>query len=266
MSRLSQDNTYITEEHDDNWGSLEISIEQKQDKVLIIDYDSLLHTCLYSGKDELGNKNPEYTEDDLELLFGKLTEQTLKLINTVESKFNILACYSFIKGKNNFRKLIYPEYKAHRPPPNPLINKLYEYAKVAHSVIESYGAEADDYVYTVSKKIDHTGIIASIDKDLKQIPGIHYNYNKNIWCKVTEKEGLFNLYTQFVVGDTTDGIKGAKGVGISWVNKNMNIDMSKEQLGEAVFQAYVKSTKGDLELAKTEMELNKQLLTLKYME
>jgi len=266
MSRLSEDNTYTTGEHDDNWESLGISTEQKQDRVLIIDYDSLLHTCIYSGKDEAGNKNPEYTETDLELLFGKLTEQTLKLINTVESKFNILACYSFIKGKNNFRKLIYPEYKAHRPPPNPLINKLYEYAKVAHNVIESCWAEADDYVYTVSKKIDHTGIIASIDKDLKQIPGIHYNYNKNIWCKVTEKEALFNLYTQFVVGDTTDGIKGAKGVGIAWVNKNMNINMSKEELDNVVFQAYLKASKGNAEEAQKEMELNKQLLTLKYIE
>ena len=38
----------------------------KEDKVLLWDYDSIFYHCLHSGNDEFGNKNPEYTIDDLE--------------------------------------------------------------------------------------------------------------------------------------------------------------------------------------------------------
>lgn len=139
MSRLSVDNTYTTEEtiHDDGFSSLGVSTEIKENKVVIWDFDSMLHHCLYSGKNELGEKNPEYTEADLEFLQGKLTEMTLKVLNNIEKYYNIIACYIFIKGQKTFRKEIFSDYKSNRPPANPLINKLYDYAKVAHQAIES---------------------------------------------------------------------------------------------------------------------------------
>lgn len=41
---------------------------ERQSKVVLWDFDSMIWQNLYSGKDEFGNKNPEYTEDDLEYL------------------------------------------------------------------------------------------------------------------------------------------------------------------------------------------------------
>ena len=46
----------------------------KEDKVLLWDFDSMFYYCLHSGNDELGNKNPEYTIDDLDFLQGKLDD------------------------------------------------------------------------------------------------------------------------------------------------------------------------------------------------
>lgn len=113
----------------------------------------------------------------------------------------------------------------------------------------------------VSKKIDNTGVIISIDKDMKLIPSIIYNPNKNIWCKITEKEAMFNFYSMLVTGDTADGIKGAKGVGEAWVKKNLSIDFTIEEYEKAVLQAYLKASKGNEELAKQELELNRKLIT-----
>jgi hypothetical protein len=38
------------------------------EKVVVFDIDSLVYFTLYSGKDEFGNKNPEYTTNDLDYL------------------------------------------------------------------------------------------------------------------------------------------------------------------------------------------------------
>jgi len=46
--------------------------KEKESKVVIWDADSLIHQCLYSGKnEETGERNPKYTEADLEYLQGK---------------------------------------------------------------------------------------------------------------------------------------------------------------------------------------------------
>ena len=42
-----------------------------------------------------------------------------ELLNNVEKYYDIEALYIFIRGKNNFRKQLYQEYKANRPAPNP---------------------------------------------------------------------------------------------------------------------------------------------------
>lgn len=270
MSRLSQDNTYnneyVEELHDDNWNNLDISKENKLDKVILWDFDSILHLVLYSGKDEKGNRNPEYTEADLEMLQGKLTEMTLKILNLVESKVNILACYIAIKGKGNFRKNILPSYKAHRLPPNPLINKLYEYSRIAHQAISMDDCEAEDLIFTLSSKINHQGVILRIDSDLGQIPGIHYDYKKNIWMKISEEEALHNKYRKLCCADSGDNVKTTPGIGISYFNKNFTLGMSVEQYEEALYKAHLKAWKNDEIKAKEQMELGRQLLTLKYME
>ena len=98
--------------HDDGIGNIIYDLNApKESKVVLWDADSVVHFVLYSGKDEItGERNPEYTEEDLEMLQGKLTEFVLKTLNSVEKYFNILALYIFIKGKNNFRKQLYPQY------------------------------------------------------------------------------------------------------------------------------------------------------------
>ena len=112
---------------------------------------------------------------------------------------------------NNFRYQIYPLYKANRiGKPRP---KHHEELKAY--LIQEWGArfadgmEADDYLGIYQDEEDKTTVICSIDKDLKQIPGLHYNFVKDEWDDVSRNMALKSFYEQIIVGDVSDNIPGA---------------------------------------------------------
>ncbi len=72
--------------------------------------------------------------------------------------------------------------------------------------------EADDMV-AIEASCRDSPVIVGIDKDLLQIPGMHYNYVKEELFEVDEYIGWRNFFTQVLVGDTTDNIPGLRGVG-----------------------------------------------------
>lgn len=72
----------------------------------------------------------------------------------------------------------------------------------------------DEYDWRAGKlKKNASTIICTIDKDLKMVPGWHYNWNTDEKVFVTEIEGLRWFYKQLLMGDSTDNIKGLHGVG-----------------------------------------------------
>lgn len=234
----------------------------KEDKVVLWDFDTMLHHCIYSGYNEEGIKNRDYTMDDLDFLQGKLTEMYLEKLNKVEEHYNILALYIFIKGEGNFRKNLYPDYKSKRLPPNPLLAPLYEYAEVAFKAIKSDGFEADDMIATFSRKINHNGIILAIDGDLHQLPSIFYNYQKDTWKKVSEEEARYNTAKKVLMGDNGDGVNFSMGIGEAYVKKNLQIGMSDYQYIKNIYKGYLKAWKNDNIQAKKYMKLAYELLRL----
>jgi DNA polymerase-1 len=56
-------------------------------------------------------------------------------------------------------------------------------------------------------------VIASVDKDLDQIAGWHYNFVKKIGYNITPEEGMYRFYKQILTGDSADNIIGIRGVG-----------------------------------------------------
>jgi 5'-3' exonuclease len=56
-------------------------------------------------------------------------------------------------------------------------------------------------------------IIISIDKDLDQIPGLKYNWVKDVGYNITPEQGYYNLCMQIMSGDSTDNIPGLPGIG-----------------------------------------------------
>ena len=114
----------------------------------------------------------------------------------------------YFTGSSNYRYILDPEYKGNRkdkPKPRYLseVRALME-SKYSHYSRSDY--EADDLV--------HEGcVIASVDKDLLQIPGLHYDLTKQTTIRVTDVEGDAMLLRQAITGDSTDNIKGIKGMG-----------------------------------------------------
>ncbi len=116
--------------------------------------------------------------------------------------------------ENCFRIQLYPQYKANRKSEKPV---HYEFLK--EYLITYWDAqicpelEADDKLGIEQDKKNKSTIIATIDKDLKQIPGNHYHFVDQHLYEVTPFQGLLYFYTQILVGDTSDNIKGCWKIG-----------------------------------------------------
>lgn len=124
---------------------------------------------------------------------------------------DLLFCFS---SSPTWRHQILPTYKSNRKKEKPsLFYVLKDY------VIERYPSktkpllEADDVIGILATLRPGQYIIASLDKDLLQIPGRHYNWRKGEMVTVSEEEADFRFYMQALTGDPTDGYYGCPGIG-----------------------------------------------------
>lgn len=152
----------------------------------------------------------------------------------------------YLTGDNNFRYGIYPEYKQNRlGKPVPRHRKdVQDYVARNWNAIVSDGCEADDLlgIAQCSQPFGST-CIASIDKDLNQIPGNHYHpgikrnqeyIREPYFYTVTPEEGLRFFYYQLLVGDSTDNIKGAPGIGPKKAENILTNCKTRREFYEAV--------------------------------
>lgn len=123
---------------------------------------------------------------------------------------------AWLSGGENVRKRIDPGYKSNRAGK---IDPRYRETLKAHLITEwaaklTDGIEADDAIATEQCSLPSlTSTICSIDKDLLQIPGNHYNFVKDQYETVSVVDGLRAFYRQFIVGDIADHIIGIRGLG-----------------------------------------------------
>ena len=142
----------------------------------------------------------------------KLDQTIASIMSELEGSTGKIA----IKGSDNFRKEIYPEYKGHRKKELTEQEKeffaySYDYLQNGWGAIPANGMEADDLLAIWNT--EEPGIIVSIDKDLLQVPGLHFNTRNKEYTNVTEDEGSLLLHTQVLMGDSVDNITGLKGIG-----------------------------------------------------
>lgn len=123
----------------------------------------------------------------------------------------------FLSGSTNFRNQMATivQYKVSRLK----AAKPYWYQQIRDYLIRrgaevSVGIEADDAVSTAQYQArPGTTIICTIDKDLRMIPGQHYNYMTKKAEFIKPGEAMRTFYRQVCMGDRTDDIPGCYMVG-----------------------------------------------------
>lgn len=167
----------------------------------IIDADSYAYAAAIMSAEE--------GEQAARTTLNLMIENTLLEVGTQD-----FAC--FITGEGNFRYGIFPEYKAQRRNVEKpaYLQMLKDHLRDAWGATVSKGCEADDLVgIEAMRDQDREVIIVSIDKDLNTIPGWHYNPKKKERYLLSPRDAIRFFYWQLLVGDSADGVKGAKGIG-----------------------------------------------------
>ena len=81
-------------------------------------------------------------------------------------------------------------------------------------------------------------VAVTIDKDLKTVPGWHYNPDKDIEVRyINETEADCFFAQQIITGDSTDGIPGLPGKGIKFFEKEI-LPFDSEDWFQEIMWAY----------------------------
>jgi predicted small secreted protein len=122
-----------------------------------------------------------------------------------------------LTGKGNFRDdfAVTRPYKANRKGNKKPTHyeALRDYLAWSWDATIWDGMEADDAVAIEATELGDKGVIVSLDKDLDQVVGHHYNFAKGLHYYVDEETAKFNFYMQFLTGDVVDNIEGVRGIG-----------------------------------------------------
>jgi 5'-3' exonuclease len=159
----------------------------------------------------------------------------------------------FVSGGSNFRKEIDSNYKANRlNKPDPIHREALRLHLIKEwNAIECVGFEADD-MCGVEQKQDGSTTICAIDKDLLQVPGLHYSWpitrkgvivRQAMFMEVSVEQGWRNFFTQALTGDTSDNIKGIHGIGPKKSEKILEDCHTEQEMYEIVEFWYTSTLK-----------------------
>ena len=159
-----------------------------------------------------------------------------KLLDEVKAE-NIAVIFD--AARRTFRNEIYPDYKAHRPPPPPELIPQFALIREATRAfgvpaLEMANFEADDLIASYAKEAElhgrHVRIVSS-DKDLMQLirPGVDmYDPMKSMPIGLDEVMKKFGVTpdkvtdVQALAGDSTDNIPGVPGIGVKTAAELIN--------------------------------------------
>lgn len=255
-----------------------------ENKIILFDADSLIYQSVYKVisfseiRAMLQNGDSKFAIE-LEILqrgYDRFEKIAFDIFNEIETKYTITEIkYFFTSCRNNFRKKIDVEYKANRKgKSNKWVNKLRDYLiDYLDGSFANDEYEADDLIYYNTQMLDvNDYIICSIDKDLKQIEGLHYDYYQlkkqdedgneykvRKGFQYVTKDYAENLICEMMLtGDVSDNIKGIYGIGKKKAEKILN---GKSTYGKfkAICNEYIKESSE----WKQRIKINASLLIFK---
>jgi len=156
------------------------------------------------------------------------TAMVMKLVEDTDADHIAVV---FDRARKTFRSDMYPQYKAHRPPPPDDLIPQFELVREATralglKAVDMDGFEADDLIATYTRQARELGAqvtIVSSDKDLMQLVGdgvemLDAMKHRRIGPdQVREKFGVGPervIDVQALAGDSADNIPGVEGIGV----------------------------------------------------
>jgi len=201
-------------------------------KTALIDADSIIHIVSYHNAlpehmvEMSKEMDPEQADATLMELYKTKDTTAIEahvgqFINDILNAVGATHYLGFVgdrKGSDTFRhKLaVTKPYKGQRKSSPHWVKYwkpiIVDYMVKEWGFIELSNIEADDACAICQTHLPDT-IICSPDKDLKQVPGNHYDYKKVEFTEISHLEAHKRFYKQCVVGDVTDNICGVPKLG-----------------------------------------------------
>ncbi len=238
---------------------------------LIVDFDSILYAACVAKKED----HSDGFEREEEVVISKIHNSLNSLFSTIQNTYEtpIDAYKLFITGRYNWRKLIYPPYKANRKKRTKphLLSFAKEYAVKEMNAFEATSFEADDLCIAckveLEKDWDNTIITASLDKDLFCMEGLYFDlyHTRYELVSVSKEQHLKLFYFQLLVGDTSDNIPNVRsrnkksGIGKKGAEKILKDAHTEFGFRKRVFAEYLKAYG---KKAREKYILNHRLLTM----
>lgn len=99
------------------------------------------------------------------------------------------------------------------------------------------GEEADDAL-GIAMTANPDSVLVSYDKDLSQIPGLHYNWVTKEEFKVSPRQAQMFFYQQVLSGDATDNVPGVPGIGAVKAKKILEGVKTKADAWTRIVETY----------------------------
>lgn len=206
--------------------------------IAFLDADILLHRAVsfvdtdFDGEEVSDWKQALY-------FFNSMLEHWLKEVK------NYSDYYLVVSVGDNFRKGLYPEYKANRKDikPHPAFRDLKNEILGLQATIFEEGIEADDLIgIRVTEDPKHR-LAVSADKDFATIPCClmipsSHGRTRPDWHTFSEDEANLNWLRQALMGDTIDNYKGIPRCGPVMAQKILPSAAPVDELWQRTLQAF----------------------------
>lgn len=190
-------------------------------RIALIDGDLIVYRAAWAAEQGIEWEDGVHTLHVDPAALEQISETVLGQIEQAIKPDKMIVCLS--EPARVFRHDLFDGYKANRKGQRkPIAWKAARaHLEATTNAVWRPRLEADDIMgilatgQTKLAPASADRIICSVDKDMKQIPGLHYDWTKDEGVRVvSEQDADAFFYTQTIAGDPTDGIPGIPGVGM----------------------------------------------------
>ena len=160
-------------------------------------------------------ESPDHARQAAATIFHTMIKKVATGLKTSKEQLDVEV---YLSGPDNFRGKLatITPYKALRADPPEHYNVVRNYYVQHWNGIVVHNWEADDQTAIRVRELQSQGrtvVLATIDKDLDQVAGLHYDYRQHVFYDVDPYDAVLFFWEQVLSGDSTDTIQGIPKVG-----------------------------------------------------